>query len=150
MPKKAKIRSINVSKKWKTWYIKSESKTSIVLIYCGICFHIIILSLCQLSYVFLGKCRVETKFIKYISGNLTDNFLSGPPEDHLLLASHTAEPHPTDQISLDLKKSLNLNIASYFINTLAYPNANTWHHRGGPNKHKIDRFGINPNHRQSV
>ena len=48
---KYKIRSIIVSNKWKTWYIKSESKTSIFLSYFDIFFHIISLSLCQLSYV---------------------------------------------------------------------------------------------------
>ena len=33
MHKKHKIESINVSKKSKTWYMKSESKTAILLIY---------------------------------------------------------------------------------------------------------------------
>ena len=47
MPKESKIRSINVSKKWKTWYIKSESNRSILLSYCEIVFHIISLYLCQ-------------------------------------------------------------------------------------------------------
>ena len=76
--------------------------------------------------------------------------MSGPPKDHSLLASHPAEPHPTDQSSLDLQKSLNLNIASYFINTLASPHANTWHHRGGPITQTIDHFCLNPNHQRSV
>ena len=107
------------------------------------------LYLCQLSYV-LGKSRVEPKLLKYISGNLTDHSLSGPPKDHSLLASHPTEPHPTDQSSLDLQKSLNLNIASYFINTLVSPHANTWHHRGGPITQTIDNFFLNPNHWRSV
>ena len=34
IPKKAKIRSINVSRKWKHWHIKTESKPSIILLYC--------------------------------------------------------------------------------------------------------------------
>ena len=50
MPKKDKIISINVSKKYKTWHIKSESNTSIVLSYCEIVFRVISLSLCQLYY----------------------------------------------------------------------------------------------------
>ena len=33
MPKKGKIKSINVSKKWKQWKIINKSKTSIVLSY---------------------------------------------------------------------------------------------------------------------
>ena len=52
MPSKGKIRSINASSKWKQWYIKTESKTSILLLYCGIYFHTISLSLCQISHVF--------------------------------------------------------------------------------------------------
>ena len=94
MPKKAKIRSINVSKKWKTWYIKSESKTSIVLSYCEIVSHIISLSLFSIILCYLGKSKVEP------TGNLTDHFLSGPPKDHSLLASHPVEPRLTDQSSL--------------------------------------------------
>ena len=90
--------------------------------------------------MFLEKFRVEPKLLKYISGTLTDHSLSGPPKDHSLLASNPSEPHPTDQSYLDLHKSLNLNIASYFINTLAYPHANTWHHRGGPITQTIDHF----------
>ena len=99
---------------------------------------------------FLGKPRVEPKLLQYISGTLIDHSLSGPPEYHLLLASHAAEPHRTDQISLDLYKSINLNIDSYFINTLASPHANTWHHRGGPIIQTIDNFYLNSNHRSSV
>ena len=81
---------------------------------------------------------------------LTDHFLSGPPKDHPLLASHPAEPHPTDQSSLEKQKSLNLNTDSYFINTLASPHANTWHHIGGPITQTIDHFYLNPNHHRSV
>ena len=76
--------------------------------------------------------------------------MSGPPKYHSLLASHPAEPHQTDQRSLDLNKSLNLNIASYFINTLAPPNFNTWRHRGGPSIQTIDHFCLNPNHQRYV
>ena len=45
--------------------------------------------------------------------------MSGSPKYNSFLVSHPVEPHPTDQSSLDLHKSLKLNIASYFINTLA-------------------------------
>ena len=72
--------------------------------------------------------------------------MPGPPKYHSLLTSHPAEPHLTDQSSLDLQKPLNLNIASYFINTLASPHENTWHHIGGPITYKIDHFSRNPNH----
>ena len=100
--------------------------------------------------MFLGKSRVEPKLLQYISGILTYHSLSGPPKDHSVLASNPAEPHPTDQSSLDLKKSLNLNIASYFINTLESPHANTWHHRGRTITQTIDHFCLNPNHQQYV
>ena len=76
--------------------------------------------------------------------------MSGPPKYHYLLAPHTAEPHSTDQRSLDLQKSLNINIASYFIDTFEYPHANTWHHRGGPTTQIIDHSCLDPNHQQSV
>ena len=71
---------------------------------------------------YLGKSKVELR------ATLTDHFLSGPPKDHSLLASHPAEPHPTDQsslLSLEKQKSLNINIASYFIETVAPPHAKT-------------------------
>ena len=100
--------------------------------------------------MFLGIPRVETKLLQYISVTLTEHSLSGPPKHHALLVSHIAEPHPTDQSSLYLHKSLNLNIASYFINTFASPHANNYHHRGGPIKHTTNHFGINPNHRRFV
>ena len=99
---------------------------------------------------FLGKYRVEPKLLQYISGTLTYHSFSGPPKDHSFLASRPSEPHPDDQISLDLHKSLNLNIGSYFINTLASPHANNWHHRGGPITQTIDHFCHNPNHWRSV
>ena len=51
MPKKAKIGSISVSNKWKTWHIKSESKIFIPLLFVRF-FLIVGLSLSQLSYVF--------------------------------------------------------------------------------------------------
>ena len=44
-----------------------------------------------------GKSRVETKLLQYISGTLTYHSLSGTPRDRSLLASHHAEPHPTDE-----------------------------------------------------
>ena len=99
---------------------------------------------------FLGKSRVEPKLLTYISDTLTDHSLPGPPKYHSFLASHPAEPHPTNQSSLELQKSLNLNIASYFINNLASPHANTWHHRGGPITQTINHSFLNPDHRQSV
>ena len=107
---KAKIRSINVSKKWKTLYFKSESKTSILLIYCEFFSYYQLVPL-SIILCFLGIYIVEPKRFNYISGTLIDHSLSGPPKDHSLIASHTTEPHPTDQIYLDLHKSLNLNIS---------------------------------------
>ena len=99
---------------------------------------------------FLGKSRVEPKLLKYIPGTLTYHTLSGPPKDHSFLASHPVEPHPTDQSYFYLQKSLNINIASYFIDTLASPYANTWHYRRGPITQTIDNFCLNHNHRRSV
>ena len=64
--------------------------------------------------------------------------------------TNPVEPHLTDQISLDLQKSLKLNIASYFIITLASPHADTWHHIGGPITHTVDNFCPIPNHERSM
>ena len=95
MPKGGKIRSINVSKEWKQWYIITKSKTSIILSYHELLFHIISLFILSIILCYLGK-------------SLTDHDLPGPPKDHLLLAPCTAEPHLTDQtyqISLGKKNS---------------------------------------------
>ena len=111
MPKKAKTRSINVSSKWKNWHIKSESNTSTLLLYCDIFF--ILSAYPFVNYLmFLGISRVEPKICQYSSGTLTDHSLSGPPKDHSFLESHPVELHLTDQSSLELHKSLNLNIDS--------------------------------------
>ena len=79
--------------------------------------------------------------------------MPGPPKSHLLLAPCPAEPHITDQrlhFSLGKKKSLNINIASYFLETLASLHENTWHHRGGPITQTINHFYPNHNNLQYV
>ena len=96
---------------------------------------------------YLGKHKVQP------TGTLTDNFFPGPPKYHKFPASHPAEPHATDRsslFSLEKHKSLNINIASYFLETLASPHENTWHHRGGTITATIDHFYLNHNHRRSV
>ena len=100
--------------------------------------------------IVLGKSRVETKLFKYISGTLTDHLLSGPPKYHKLLASYPAEPHPTDHRSLEKQKSININIAYYFIDTLASPHASFWHRIGGTIKQIIYHFPINHNRWRSM
>ena len=140
MPTKSKIRSINESKILKTWYIKSKSKTSIVLSCCEFLFHVISLFVFSIILCYLGKY-------------LTDHDLPGPEKDHLLLAPRPVEPHPTDRryhFSLEKQKSLNINIASYLLETLASPNEKTWHDIGGPITQTINHFSLNPNHRRSV
>ena len=78
--------------------------------------------------------------------------MPGPPKDHRLLAPRPAEPHPTDRRSnFSLKKkSLKINILSYFFKYLASPNEKTWHDRGGIITQTINRFPLNHNHRRSV
>ena len=94
MPTKSKSRSINVSNKWKTWYIKSKSKTSIVLSYREFLFHIISLFILSIILCYLGK-------------SLTDHDLPGPPIDHLFLAPCPTEPHLTDRrYHFSLKKNI--------------------------------------------
>ena len=97
-------------------------------------------SFCQLSYVFFGKY-------------LTDHDFQGPPKYHLSLAPCLSEPHLTDRrykFSLENKQKLNINIESFFLETLASPNEKTWHDTGGPITQTINHFSLNPNHRRSV
>ena len=105
--------------KWNTWHIKSESNTSILLIYCGLFSYYQLIPL-SIILRFLVKSRVEPKILHYISGTLTYHSFSGPPKYHSLIASHPVEPHPTDQICLELYKSLNLTISSCVLNSLLY------------------------------
>ena len=89
----------------------------------------------------------------YLGKYLTDHEFPGPQKDHLLLAPRPAEPHPTDLrylFSLEKQKSLNINIASYFLETLAYLHENNWHDRGGPITQTINHFSLNHNHRRYV
>ena len=106
-------------------------------------FHIVSLSLCQLSYVF-EISRVEPKILQYKSGTLTDHSSSVPSKDHSLLVLHPVETHPTDQRSLDLQKSLNVNIASYFINTLACPHVCSSPKKDNPSKPQRGKSNWNP------
>ena len=139
MPLKGKIRSINVSKQCKKLSINSKSKTSIVLSYRELLFHIISLFILSIILCYSGK-------------SLIDHDLPGPPKDHLLLAPCPVEPHLTDRryhFSLG-KKTININIASFFLETLAFPNEKTWHETGGPIKQTINHFSINHKHRRLV
>ena len=61
VPKKDKIRSIHVSRKWKHQHIKSDSKTFILFLYFDF-FHIISLSLCRVSYVFQEYPELKPKY----------------------------------------------------------------------------------------
>ena len=106
MPKKVKLKSINVPKKWKQWYMINKSKTSIVISYHEFQFHIISLFILSIILCFvLGK-------------SLTDHDFLGPPKDHLFLAPCLAETHLTDQrynFYLENKQKHNINIASFFL-----------------------------------
>ena len=113
-----------------------ESDIHIFKLFCD-CFSYNQLIPLSIILFYLVKTKAEP------TDTLTDNFLPGPPKDHQLLASNPTEPHPTDQssfFSLEKQKSLNINIASYFLETLAPPHENTWHHRGGPITQTIDNF----------
>ena len=85
--------------------------------------------------------------------SLTDHDFQGPPKYHLSMAPCLAEPHLTDRrynFSLENKQKLNINIASFFLETLASPNEKTWHDTGGPITKTINHFSLNQNHRRSV
>ena len=95
MPKKAKIRSINVSSKWKHWHIKTESITSILLLYCEKKSYYQLIPL-SIILCYLEISRVEIKLLQYISGNSTDHSSSGPTKYHSLIASHPVEPYTNE------------------------------------------------------
>ena len=81
---------------------------------------------------------------------LTDHDFQRPPKK---LAPCLAEPNLTDRrynFSLDNKQKLNINIAYFFLETLASPNEKTWHDTDGPITQTINHFSINPDHRRSV
>ena len=139
MPKKSKIRSINVPKKWKTWYIKSKSKTSIVLSYCEFLFsyHQLIHFfnyLILFRYIFNWQRLARTSKRPPIAGTISCKTTSNWPKISLFFE----------------KKTLNINIVSYFLETLASPNEKTWHDTGGPITQTINHFSLNPNHQRSV
>ena len=86
----------------------------------------------------------------FFGKSLTDHDSQGPPKK---LAPCLAEPHLTDQrynLSLENKQKLNINITSFFLDTLASPNEKTRHDTGGPITKTINHFSLNPNHRRSV
>ena len=57
---------------------------------------------------------------------------------------------PTQHLSKLVNKNtlLNLNIASYFLNILASPDALTWYTTGGPINKTIKNPGLTRNHRK--
>ena len=51
---------------------------------------------------------------------------------------------------MENKQKLNINIASYFLETLASSNEQTWHDTGDTITQTINNFSLNPNHRRFV
>ena len=51
---------------------------------------------------------------------------------------------------MENKQKLNINIASFFLETLASLNEKTWHNRGVSITQTINRFSSNPNHWRSI
>ena len=47
-------------------------------------------------------------------------------------------------------KTLNLNIASYFLNVLASPDESTWPTKGGPINKTIEHIGLTRHHKKTV
>ena len=96
-----------------------------------------ILSTYQLSYLFFWKIFNRPRL----------------PRTSKKLAPCLAEINLTDRrynFSLEKKQKLSINIASFFLETLASPNEKTWHDTGGPIPKTINHFSLNPNHRRSI
>ena len=138
MPIESKIRSINVSKKWKTCYNRSESKTPIVLSYCNIFF---ILS----AYTFVNYLMLFMKTQgwthRYFNRPLISRTSKRPPIDSTT-SRRTISYWPKISLLFGKKKSININIASYFLETLASPHENTWYHRGDPSTQIINHSNL--------
>ena len=149
MPKKAKIRSINISRKWKHRHIKTESNTYILLPYREIFSHIIKLSLCQSSHVFQEYPELNLSFF-----SIYQVLSQTTPRRDLQKTTHCQHQIPYNHIRptkalWTYRNHLTLTFIFHFINTFAPPpHANTWHRRGGPITQTIDHFGLNTNHRR--
>ena len=51
---------------------------------------------------------------------------------------------------MNKNKILNLNIASYFLKILAYPDVSTWSTTGGPINKTIKHLGLTKHHQKTV
>ena len=63
------------------------------------------------------------------------------------------EKIPTPQHLVKLvnnNKTLNLNIASYFLNVLASPDESTWSTKGGPINKTIENLGLSRHHQKTI
>ena len=150
MSRKSKSKSINRALKWNQWYIKNTVSDKFVALLCYLLQYKLFFYVLRLIYLF------SSHFI-YATENPT-------LEDHLDKSTHNVPtPIYPQKIQVPLSEGkrlspqhlsklvnkntmLNLNIAYYFLNILAYPDVSTWSTTGGPIKRTIKHLGLNRHH----
>ena len=105
-----------------------------------ICFHIIFLY------------ATENPTLEYHSNKSTINVPTPIYPQKIQVPLSEGKRPPPQSLSKLMNKNtlLNLNIASYFLNILAYPDVSTWSTTGGPSKKTIKHLGLSRHHQRTV
>ena len=73
------------------------------------------------------------------------------PKNIQFILSEQKRPPPKHLSKLENNNTtMNLNVASYFLNILASPDVSTWFTTGGPIKKTIKHLGLTKNHQKTV
>ena len=72
-----------------------------------------------------------------------------PPKKLPLLEEKIPTPQYLSK-PVNNNKILNLKIASYFLNVLAFPDESTWSTKGGPRNKTIEHLGLTRHHQKTV
>ena len=81
------------------------------------------------------------------SNTRTDTNIS--PKKLPLLEEKSPTPQHLSKL-VNNNKTLNLNIASYFLNVLASPDESTWSTKGGPINITIEHLGLSRHHQKTI
>ena len=153
MPKIAKCKSINRANKWEQWYTKQDSKRLVFFFFCNLIYYQIIISsssYLSFSYLVCWHQRRPNTWRSLIYIHLKTPITIYPKNIEISLIDQK-QPPPKHMFKLmNNNTTLNLNIASYFINILDSSNVLTWYTTGGPITKTINHIGITKNHLRTV
>ena len=125
-----------------------------LLLYYVIFLNISSLSVIYLIYLFSNFFLYATNnpTLEYNSNKCTNNVLTPIyPQKTQVTLSEEKIPLPKHLSKFVNKNTLlNLNITSYFHNTLASPDVSTWFTTGGPINKTIKHFGLTRHHGKTV